>query len=88
MSEKKAKERENRITIRVSDAEMTTLKDAAEKDDRTITSFVRMYSIKYAKENFGYARELAERERLANKELEVSRKEDDLLRREAYGPNI
>ncbi len=88
MSKKNDKERENRITIRVSDAEMVTLKNAAEKDDRTITSFVRMYSIKYAKENFGFARELAERERLANKELEVFRKEEELLRREAYGPQI
>ena len=78
MSDKQLKERDNRITIRVSDAEMKILKDAAEKDDRTLTSFVRMYAIKFAKENFGIMRDLLEEEKVIAKREEVLKRKMDI----------
>ena len=78
MNAKKSNERNNRITIRVSDEEMKVLKDAAEKDDRTITSFVRMYAIKYAKENFGIMRNLIEEEKLLAKQEDVLKRQISL----------
>jgi len=78
MSDTNSKERDNRITIRVSDAELKILKDATEKDDRTLTSFVRMYAIKFAKENFGAMRDLLEEEKMIAKREEVLKRRMDI----------
>ena len=74
--------REVRITIRVSKDEFATLSDAAQKDDRSVSSFVRVHALSVSKEKFGLANILAERERLLNKRLELDEKERRVARAE------
>lgn len=66
--------RQVRVTIRVSKDEFDILSDAAMKDDRSISSFVRVSSLLVAKEKFGLASVLAEKERLLNKQIELDEK--------------
>lgn len=63
--------KENRITIRVSDKELKELKVAAEKDDRNVSSFVRTYALKAVKEQFGEMRDLIEEDKILAKKEEL-----------------
>lgn len=74
-----------RVTIRVSEEEMKFLEAAAEKDDRTLSGFVRSCALTVAEHKYGEAARLAERERLLNKALELEAKEEklEMLRRGA-----
>lgn len=70
--------REVRITIRVTKEEFDFLERAAKKDDRSVSSFVRVHSLAVANDKYGFANELLERERLINKEMEIIKKDGDL----------
>ena len=78
-------ERENRVTFRISNDELKILEDAAKKDDRSVSSFVRVHILEVAREKFS---PLAERERLINKEIELDEKERDLADRRMAPPQI
>lgn len=73
-----ADNKENRITIRVSDKELEGLKGASEKDDRTVASFVRTYALKAMKEQFGEMQDLIEEEKLIAKREEVLKRKMDI----------
>jgi uncharacterized protein (DUF1778 family) len=63
--------KENRIALRITEAEFEELKKAAEQDDRSVSSFVRYYSLKAAREEFGLVKSLAKREQLLAKQEEL-----------------
>ncbi len=82
------KEREYRVTIRISKEELNQLEEAAKQDDRTVSSFVRAHILTVAREQFGWAHKLAERERLINKELELDNKEREIEGRRSNPAHI
>jgi uncharacterized protein (DUF1778 family) len=78
-------ERENRVTFRISNEELKILEVAAKKDDRSVSSFVRVHILEVAREKFS---SLAEREKWINKEIELDEKERDLADRRMAPPQI